>query len=147
MQDNIFTDATYTHICIHAYTTCFFLVLHILFALECSQNFVPCVYIILLALIEDSPGALVASEFTAGPRISRAQEPAGSAYVPKFPEQSRRERAASECTEDYAGPLRPGRLGPKGPWAVGPANFGGTARHLSKSKSGLRCLPASSHRR
>ncbi len=50
----------------------FFLVLHILFALECSQNFVPCVYIILLAQTEDSLGPLVASEFTAGPRISCA---------------------------------------------------------------------------
>ena len=102
---------------------------------------------VLLAPAEDSPGRLDASEFTAGPRISRAQELAGTAYVPKFSLRSRRERTASQCTKDYAEPSRPGRRGPKGPWGLGPANFGGAAWHLSKSKNGLRCLPAGSHER
>ena len=101
----------------------------------------PKISVELLAQTADSLGPLAASKFGAGPRISRAQEPAGTSNSPTLLEQSRSERAAPQWTKDCASPLR------LGPGPLGPANFGGAARHLSKSKSGLRCVPAGSHRR
>ena len=81
----------------------------------------PKISVKLLAQTEDSLGPLAASKFGAGPRISRAQEPAGTSNSPKFLEQSRSERAAPQWTRGFADPSR---LGP-GLRAPGPRKLWG----------------------